>query len=200
MKLFYAAPSPFARKVRVLIAEKRIDGIDLETVSPFDAPPELVAANPLSKVPTLWLDDGSVLYDSGVICEYLDSLGTGPRLIPTEGKERWTILRRHALADGLMDTTLALALELNRRPEHERSPQWIERWCVTIRRTVDALEQEVVVFGEKIDMGHIAIGCALAYLDLRAAAHVSWREGRPQLADWFEIFGQRPSMLSTRPE
>lgn len=200
MKLFYAAPSPFARKVRIVIAEKGLAGIELATVSPFDVPADLVAANPLSKVPSLLLGDGSVLYDSPVICEYLDSLGDGPRLIPANGTSRWTVLRRHALADGLMDTTLSLALEVNRRPENERSPQWIERWCMTIGRTVDALEEEIDTFGDPVDMGHIATACALAYLDLRASGHVSWRANNPRLTAWFATFAQRPSMLSTQPE
>jgi glutathione S-transferase len=200
MKLFYAAPSPFARKVRVLIAEKRLTDINLITVSPFDLPPELVAINPLSKVPALQISEGDVLYDSPVICEYLDGIGDGPRMIPPEGPERWTVLRRHALADGLMETTLALALEINRRPEYERSPQWIGRWCATMQRSVDALEAEIDSFGPERDMGHIAVGCALAYLDLRASAHIAWRNGAPKLAAWFATFEQRPSMQSTKPE
>lgn len=200
MKLFYSPTSPFARKVRVVIAEKQMSGIDLITVSPFDLPPPLTAANPLSKVPALLLDDGTALYDSPVICEYLDSLGTGPRLIPVSGADRWTVLRRHALADGLMDTTLSLALEINRRPEHERSPQWIERWCAAILRTTAALEDEIGAFAPEPDMGHIATACALAYLDLRASAHLGWRDNCRKLSAWFAAFEQRPAMQSTRPE
>jgi glutathione S-transferase len=198
MKLFFAAPSPFARKVRVLIVEKGTTGIELVEVSPFGLPQELIAVNPLSKVPTLLLDDGAVLYDSPVITEYLDGMA-GPSLLPTNGARRWEVLRRQALADGVMDTTLSLALEVNRRPEHERSPQWIERWCATLRRSVDALELEAADFGAQVDMSHIAVACALAYLDLRAAAHVDWRAGCPRLSSWFAIFEQRASMRSTRP-
>jgi glutathione S-transferase len=200
MKLFYSAQSPFARKVRVLIAEKAIANVALITVSPFEKPPELLAVNPLSKVPSLLLDDGMVLYDSRVICEFLDSLDDSAHLIPAHGQSRWTALRRHALADGLMDTTLLLALEVNRRPEHERSPQWIDRWCTTIRQTVDALESEIEQLPEVVDISHIAIGCALAYLDFRAADHVSWRDHGPRLAKWFTGFEQRPAMQTTRPE
>lgn len=200
MKLFYAAPSPFARKVRVLIAEKQIAGVELVTVSPFEAPAELVAVNPLSKVPALLMEGGGLLYDSPVICEYLDSLGDGPRFIPLEGRKRWTVLRLQALADGLMDTVLSLSLEINRRPENERSPQWIERWCATILRAVDALEGEVKTFDPELDMGQIAAGCALSYVDLRAANFVSWRQACPVLSAWHAVFAQRPSMQSTRPE
>lgn len=199
MKLFFAVPSPFARKVRVLVAEKKIPRIELVTVSPFDTPQDLVSVNPLCKVPSLLLDDDSVLYDSPLICEYLDQLGEGPRLIPADGKARWTVQRRHALADGLMETTQSLALEINRRPEHERSPKFIQRWCATMARAVAALEAEIDGFGPDIDMGHIATGCALAYLDLRASEHLSWRSEAPQLTNWFADFERRPSMQSTRP-
>jgi glutathione S-transferase len=115
MKLYYATPSPFARKVRVLIAEKQLSDIEAIKVNPFDRSPELLNANPLSKVPALAVHDGTMLYDSPVICEYLDQLGNRPRFLPNGGARRWTVLRRQALADGLMDTTLLLALETNRR-------------------------------------------------------------------------------------
>jgi glutathione S-transferase len=200
MKLFYAIASPFARKVRVVIAEKQIAGIEEIHVSPFDLPPELVAANPLSKVPSLLLQDGTVVYDSPVICEYLDSIsGAAPRLIPASGSQRWNVMRLHALCDGLMDTCLALSLEINRRPEGERSPQWIASWCKTIQRTANALETEIDQFSADIHLGHIALGCALGYLDLRASNHVRWRDANPRLAEWYLRFEQRPSMQSTRP-
>lgn len=198
MRLFYAPTSPFARKVRVLIAEKAIGGIELVTVSPFDAPAELATSNPLSKVPALILDDGRALYDSPVICEYLDQTSGGTLMIPPSGDERWQVLRRQALADGMMETCLSLALEVNRRPENERSPSWIEHWCRTMRRSVDALEAEIGSFGASVDMGHIATACALAYLDLRAAEHLDWRAIRPELAAWFGEFSQRPAMLVTQ--
>lgn len=198
MRLFYSPTSPFARKVRVLIAEKAIDGIELVTVSPFDAPAELVTSNPLSKVPALILGDGRALYDSPVICEYLDQASGGTLLIPLGGDERWQVLRRQALADGIMETCLSLALEVNRRPENERSPDWIEHWCRTMRRSTDALETEIGSYSASIDIGHIATACALAYLDFRAAQHVDWRTGRPELAAWFGEFLQRPSMLATQ--
>lgn len=200
MKLFYAATSPFARKVRVLIAEKDITGVELVTVSPFETPSELIAVNPLSKVPALLLEDGGLLYDSPVICEYLDGLDGIRQFIPPLGKARWSVLRLQALSDGLMETVLSLALEINRRPENERSPQWIDRWCATIRRAVDSLELEVKDFDDALNLGQIAAGCALSYVDLRAAAFVSWREGCPELAAWHAGFELRPSMQSTQPE
>lgn len=139
MILFYSPTSPFARKVRVLIAERQLTAIELVAASPFDAPSALTGANPLSKVPALVRDDGTALYDSPVICEFLDDCGGGERLLPPSGEARWDMLRRQALADGMMDTTLALALEVNRRPEHERSPDWIAHWVRTLARAADAL-------------------------------------------------------------
>lgn len=199
MKLYYSPASPFARKVRVLIAEKGIEGVEMVTVAPFDVPAELVATNPLSKVPALACDDGRMVYDSPVISEYLDVTSSGAPLLPLAGPDRWDVLRRQALADGLMDTTLSLAMEINRRPENERSPRWIERWVATIARTADALEAEVAGWPTTLDLGHIAAGCALSYLDLRASAHLDWRAGRPRLAAWYAQMAARPSMVSTAP-
>lgn len=197
MRLFHSPTSPFARKVRVLIAEKQLTGIALVAASPFDAPAELVAANPLSKVPALVCDDGTVLYDSPVIAEYLDTL-SGDRLLPAEGAARWDVLRRQALADGMMDTTLALALETNRRPAHERSPDWIAHWVRTLARAADALEREVDTWPAGFDLGHIATACALGYLDFRAAGHLDWRDGHPQLAAWHAAAAARPSLVATQ--
>jgi glutathione S-transferase len=197
VKLFYAPTSPFARKVRVLIAEKQIDGIDQVIASPFDIPPDLASVNPLSKVPALVLEDGQVLYDSPVISEYLDVQGGDVRLLPPIGAARWDTLRRQALADGMMDTTLALALEINRRPQHERSSSWITHWVRALARCADALEQELNDWPPGFDMGHIAAACALGYLDLRAGEHLAWRDGRPALANWFLSARERPSMVAT---
>ncbi|MEZ5692734.1 MAG: glutathione S-transferase N-terminal domain-containing protein [Altererythrobacter sp.] len=198
MRLFYSPTSPFARKVRVLISEKQMTGIELVAASPFDAPEDLTGANPLSKVPALVRGNAPALFDSPVICEFLDDLGGGDRLLPEHGEARWDALRRQALADGMMETTLALALEINKRPEHERSPDWIAHWCRTIVRSVDALEAEVGEWGSAFDLGHITTGCALSYLDFRASDHVDWRKDRPALAAWHEQVAARPSFAVTR--
>lgn len=198
MRLFYSPTSPFARKVRVLIAQKRLTGVELVSASPYDAPPDLVAANPLSKVPALERENGQVLYDSRVICEFLDAMSGDQRLVPQDGEARWDSLRRQALADGMMDTTLALALEVNRRPEHERSPDWIAHWVRTLVRTVDALESEIATWPSGFDLGHIASACALGYLDFRAGKHLDWRDDRPRLAEWFTAASTRPSMIATK--
>ena len=200
MKLIYANPSPYARKVRLTILEKGLAGIEQITVNPFELPPALLAANPLSKVPALILDDGGALYDSPVICEYLDTLSEMPRLLPAAGVERWQVLRRQALCDGILDATFSIACEINRRPENERSPGWVDRWCETIRRGLAVLEGEIDSFGEAITLAHIAAGCALSYLDLRAATLIDWRAAHPRLALWHHDFDLRPSMKVTRPQ
>ncbi len=200
MKLIYATPSPYARKVRMAILEKGFDGIEMLAVNPFELPPALLAANPLSKVPALLLPDGGALYDSPVICEYLDTLLPAPRLLPGEGGERWQVLRRQALCDGMIDATFNIACEINRRPENERSPGWINRWCDTIRRSLAALDAEIEDFGAAVTLAHIAAGAALSYLDLRAAALIDWRLQSPRLSRWHQEFEQRPSMHATRPQ
>jgi glutathione S-transferase len=198
MKLLYAGPSPYSRKVRIAIAERQLAGIEQIAVSPFELPAALVAANPLSKVPALMLDGGTALYDSPVICEYLDSLGEAPRLIPAQGPERWTTLRRQALADGILDATFAIACETMRRPENERSQAWINRWQIVIGRGLDAIEVEVVNFGPTLTLAHVSVACVCDYVDLRARSLIDWRDGHPQLARWFTEFDKRPSMQSTR--
>jgi glutathione S-transferase len=199
VKLFFAKASPFARKVRVLVAEKGIAGIEIVEVSPWSRPAELVAANPLSQVPTLVTDDGESLYDSLVICEYLDQFGSGPRLLPPEGAARWQVLRRHALATGLAESVLHIAVETLRREAQFRSPAAVEGWCASISRAADALEHEVGGFGDTPTLAHIALGVGLAYCDLRAGQHIDWRAGRPALTAWYEVFARRPSMQATRP-
>ena len=196
-KLYFAPPSPYARKVRVLIAEKGIEAkIEMIARAPFDKPADLVALNPLSKVPTLVTDDGQVLYDSPVIAEYLDML-SNPRLVPAEGRARWDALRRQALADGVLDAGVSILLE-GRRPEAERSPGWVQRQTEVIVRSLDAFEAEIGSFGDTQTVGHIALGCALGWLDFRIPTH-DWRSGRSGLAAWNEKFQMRPSMQATKP-
>lgn len=200
MKLLYSATSPYARKVRAAITEKGLDGITCILVSPFDRPADLIAANPLSKVPCLVLDDGSALYDSPVICEYLDTLSDKVRLIPVHGSERWTVLRQHALCDGVIDAAYAIACEMHRRPPHEQSKSWIEHWCSAIQSGLDALESEITSFGNNVTIAHIGAGCALSYLDFRTSALFEWRAGRPHLVAWYADFAQRPSMRTTHQD
>jgi glutathione S-transferase len=199
MKLYYSKTSPFARKVRVVVAEKAIDGIEWLEVFPWDRPAELVALNPLSQVPTLLTEQGLALYDSLVICEYLDEQGGGPRLLPAAGGERWQVLRRHALAHGLTEFVLHITVEDLRRDPACRSPAAIAGWCASIARAADALEREIGDWGEPLTLAHIALGIGLGYCDFRAGQYIDWRAGRPALGDWYARFAQRPSMQATQP-
>lgn len=200
MQLHYADLSPFARKVRILLIEKGLDArVELITVNPYEASDALLAANPLSKVPTLVRDDGSVLYDSDVICEYLDTLEE-PRLLPDTGDARLTARRRLALTDGILEATFNIACERNRRPENERSPNWIKHWGRAVGRGVAALEAEVEAFGPELTLPHIGAVCALDYVALRAPDLLDWRGTHPGLIAWYETFGERNAMRSTRPD
>jgi glutathione S-transferase len=201
MKLFYADLSPYARKVRVVIAEKGLaDRVQLVPVVPYDIPEELSRANPLSKVPTLVTDGGKSLFDSPVICEYLDVIGGGRPLVPASGDARWDTLRRVALADGVIDYAFNIAGEVYRRPENERSPKWIAHWVAAIARSVEQLEKEIGEWPAEMDMGHVGLGVALAYLDIRIKDHLDWRAGHPKLAAWYESFARRPSMTGSAPK
>ena len=136
MKLFYSKTSPYSRKVRMMIHEKGLQqAITSVTCNPFDEAPELGAANPLGKVPTLILDDGSPLYDSPVICAYLDTLTPG-RLIPESGRERWNVLRWEALCDGVLDAAYNIVME-RRRDAQEQSAGWIAQWKTQVSRSLD---------------------------------------------------------------
>lgn len=197
MKLIYAGPSPYSRKVRIVIAEKNLDDdIQFVPCNPFEDAPDLRAANPLGKVPVLILNDGATLYDSPVICEYLDSLGQEPRLLP-EGEAGWTVRRRHALADGLLDAAFNIVIE-RRRPETERSISWLDRWNGTIDRALAHVDAEIDSLGAEPTLAHIAFGCALGYLDFRLPGR-PWRGAYPNAAAWFEAFSERPSMVATKP-
>jgi glutathione S-transferase len=198
MKLYFAPPSPFARKARIALRELNLAGLIEEIpVNPFEVPAGLVAANPLSKVPTLILDDGTSLYDSHVICEYLGALGARP-LVPVAGPARWAVLRRHALADGALEAAFNIACEINRRPEHERSPAWLRRWCEAIERSLEVLNGEIGSFGNDVTLAHIGAASMLSYLDLRLAMLVDWRGRFAELVRWHDDFAERPSMQETR--
>lgn len=197
MKLFFSPASPYVRKVRVVAAECGLtDRIELLETAPRDASTGLHERNPGARVPTLELEDGTVLFDSPVICEYLDSLHSGPKMFPPAGPARWKALVRQALGDGIMDYAVPLRQELM-RTDSERSAEFLGRARAAIRRSLDHLEREVASFAEW-DIGTIAIACALGYLDFRFADE-PWRPDHPKLATWFEAVSQRPSMAATAP-
>ena len=201
MRLHYSYASPYVRKVMAVAIETgQRDRLELTVrkVSPVAPDGEVNRDNPLGKVPCLVTDDGMALYDSRVICEYLDSLHGGSRMFPAAGPARWTALRRQAEGDGILDAGVITRYETFLRPEAFRWPDWIEGQKGKFRRALDGLEAEAASFGDTIDIGTITIGCALGYLDFRYAAE-NWRAGRPQLARWFEAFEKRPSMAETTP-
>lgn len=197
MKLWYVPNSPYARKVMVTALEAGL-AKRIEIRSNYAENPErnLWRENPLGKIPALVTDDGRVLMDSPVICEYLDSLNRKKKLFPAKGWPRWTALRFQALADGIMDAALIRRME-SMRPENLRSPDVIDAQKGKIDRTLDVFEKEAATLARGVTIGPIAVACALGYLDLRFAAD-GWRKGRPKLASWFEKFAKRPSMVETK--
>jgi glutathione S-transferase len=200
MKLFWSPASPFARKVRSVAREKGLAGrVEEIQVAVYDDPAELLAANPLGKIPALILDDGAALYDSPVICAYLDAHpeGQGAPLCPASGMERWRVLRAEALADGAMDLALGLVLE-SRKPEGERSPTTAARSWSQLRRAVKAMPAEIAALPQGFTLGHLALACALGYFDLRHP-DMGWRDGEAELARWYEEIARRPSLAATAP-
>ena len=195
MKLYITAPSPFARKCRIVAREK---GLSIEEVfvDPYANAPELLAANPVVQVPTLIAPDGLPVNDSPVICEYLDGLGSGPRLLPADGAERLRVRRLEVLADGLLEMGVKLVLE-KRRPESERSPSWMTPGPENMHRCLDALEPA----GLSADDFHIGVlntGVALTWIDFRHP-DFDWATGRPGLVALQAALEARPSFMETRP-
>ncbi len=196
MKLYFSPTSPYVRKVVVLAMELELDTrIERIVVNPWTTPDALIADNPLSKVPTLLTDDGLVLYDSPVICEYLDSLNSGTRLIPLAGKARWNALRLQALGDGLLDAAVALRLE-SMREAAQRSADWQALQRATINRSLAGLEAEVAEWPALLNVGQISVACALGYLDFRFPED-DWQAAHPALSRWYTSFASRPSMQAT---
>lgn len=198
MRLNYSAASPYVRKVMACAIARGLEGrIEKVTTNPHQSPPELLGVNPLSRVPALLLDDGTALYDSPVICEYLDSLGDARPLFPVAGPARWTALRQQALGDGIMDSSVPRRREQGFPPDEGRTA-FITRQREAVARAVDALEQEAASLGELRTVGEIAVGCALGYLDFRFAAE-DWRPGHDRLAAWYARVAELPPLAKTVP-
>jgi len=197
MKLFSSSTSPYVRKVAVLAEELGLTStIEIMPTQSMENPQDLHASNPLGKVPAMILDDGTTLYDSAVICEYIDAQN-GNKFLPVNGSARWNCLRRLALGDGIMDASFLRTVE-RARPQGEQSALWLERWRTAIVRGVDVIAQDRQNAGDRFDLGDITAACALGYLDLRHG-DLEWRKGRDELAAWFETVSQRHSMQSTVP-
>ena len=193
MKLRYSTTSPFVRKVHVLALETgQIDRIEL--VKTVTTDPDLGRNNPLQKVPAMELDDGSSLYDSRVICEYLDSQ-VGGKFFPAPGPARWTALRRQALADGMMDAAVLRMME-SKKPENLRSADWDQRQKLKVTQGVAALEADHL--GPQLDIGTLSVAIVLDYLDFRFKAE-DWRPAHPKLAAWHKTFSERASLKKTLP-
>ena len=199
MKLHWSPRSPFVRKVMIFAHETGlVDRLECvrTLVAQTTANAELLSDNPLSKIPTLVLDDGTVLYDSAVICEYLDTLHEGEKLFPRDGSARWTALRRQALGDGFMDFLILWRYERQRAHPLQSV---IDAFGAKYAATMKSLEQEASSFaGSAFGIGHVAIGCSLSYLDFRFA-QLDWRKLHPQIATWHASFAQRPSVKATDP-
>jgi glutathione S-transferase len=198
MELRFALLSPYARKVRVVAHEVGVaDRIRMTEVNVREEPESIVAFNPLGKIPALVLDDGSVLYDSPVICEYLDSEFGGGRLLAASGDKRWRTLTRAALVDGALDAAI-LARNERLRPAEKQSQEWIDWQLGKMLRALDTLEKEAASFGDGLDLGLVAVGCAVGYLPVRvpeAKDPARW----PRLAQWYTKIVQRPSFAKTVP-
>ena len=200
MKLFYSPASPFVRKVMVCAIERGLEGRIEQAptkVVPSEPNRDYAKANPLMKVPALETDEGQLLFDSVVICEYLDTLGKAPRLFPAEGAARWRTLRLHALANGILDASVLTRYETAVRPEELRWKAWIDGQLLKVDQSLDVLERSADEL-QGIDIGTITVGCALGYQDFRFADR-RWRDGRPKLARWFDTMSRRPSFEKTVP-
>ena len=199
MKLVASLTSPYARKIRVALAEKGLP-FTLEVDIPWLAETRVPDYNPLGKVPALVADDGEVWFDSPVIAEYLDTLA-GPALLPADRLAALPVRQAEALADGITDAAVAAFLE-GMRPAERQDPASIERQLGKIHRGLAALEQRLAqrkgLGGEALTIADIAAGCTLGYLDFRFA-HLGWRAAHPQLAAWADGLLARPSFTASAP-
>jgi glutathione S-transferase len=197
MKLLSSLTSPFGRKVMAAAIAREIEGqIELVPTNPHISPPSLTAANPLSKIPCLITVDGLALFDSPVICEYLDTIGDAPKLYPRpESAARWHALKLHAIGDGILEAAVLRRGEQSEPMDTRRATQ-IERMKAAVTRALDHLEADPP--GPGLDIGTLTIACALGYLDFRYAAE-PWRTGRPRLAAWLEPIAQSPAYRRTIP-
>jgi len=200
MKIFFSPASPYVRKCMVAAHElglaDRIEKLP-SAASPVNRDQTIVPVNPLGKVPTFLTDAGEALFDSRVICEYLDALAGG-KLFPA-GPQRWQALTDQALGDGLLDAALLARYENALRPEPLRWSDWTRGQLDKVHSTLARLEQAAPGLAARgVDIGTITFGCALGYLDFRFADY-DWRAAHPAAAEWYGVFAQRPSMQATQP-
>jgi glutathione S-transferase len=201
MTLLSSPLSPYGRKVKIATALKglkdRIEVVQVDT-NPLDNP-EITRANPLGKIPALVIDGDTAIFDSHVICEYLDSLAPAPVLFPKGGVERMRTLTLGSLCDGILDAALLLVYEKRFRPEDKWHLPWQERQQGKIDRSLDFLERGPPTWSASPDYGHLTLACALGYLDFRHEG--KWRAGHPALVAWLDEFAEMvPAFEETRPK
>jgi glutathione S-transferase len=198
MLLRSAAPSPFGRKVKIAAALLGLSDdmtiVTTDTVNPEDP---IRSDNPLGKIPALVLEDGLVVHDSAVIVEYLDMRAGGGKVIPKAGLERIRVLTLQSLADGLMDAALLQVYEGRWREAGRHEKKWVDHQAGKVSRALAWLEQHPPQIAGEVNVGHIAVACALGYLDLRFGG--SWRAGHPRLVAWLDAFAAKvPAFELTR--
>jgi glutathione S-transferase len=200
MKLFHSQTSPYVRKCMFIAHHlglaDRIEKLP-SAASPVNRDQSIIPSNPLGKVPTMILEDGTVLFDSRVICEYLDQLGEGS-FFPAAGVERWRVLTEQALADGILDAALLARYEGTLRPENLRWADWMAGQMDKINVGLAHAEKNFDAGSDRLDIGRVSLGCALGYLDFRFG-DLGWRKQCPKLATWFEKFSAQPAMQATKP-
>jgi glutathione S-transferase len=202
MKLFHSPASPYVRMVLAVAIETgqagKIERLP-SAASPVKRDQTILAHNPAGKVPTAILEDGSALYDSRVICEYLDAQHPGERLFPAEGPARWRALTLFALSQALLDAALLARYELAMRPAEKRWDDWLAGQMAKIDSSIAELEATWIEHLQgRLDIGALGVACALGYLDFRFADH-DWRKAAPKLAAWYAEVSERPSLKETRP-
>ena len=199
MELTFSPTSPYTRKALIIAHELGIaDKVKLMPINPRADTERLVPLNPLSKIPALITDSGEAIYDSPVICEYLDTAFGNYRFIPREGAERWRVLTIAALADGILDAAILVRNE-RARPAAQQSAEWTSWQMKRVNTALDRLEQTVGSLEGAFDLRHAAIVSALGYLDYRMSADGLF-ESRPKLAKWFAEIRKRPSVKKTEPK
>lgn len=201
MKLIGNHASPFVRKARIVLSEKRIE-YEFALADPNGADTPVPDFNPLGKIPVLVIDDGSAIYDSSVIAEYLDAVSPVGRLIPEIGRRRIQARRWEALCDGMQDAAVLMVVE-RRRPGHLQSQEWVERQARKVERALAVADHDLGerawCVGDGFTLADIALGCALGYLDFRFA-DLDWRSMHPNLARHAEKLFKRSTFRSTTPQ
>ncbi len=199
IELWHEWNSVHSYRVRIVLAEKRLAWVDhtIELLAFDNLKPEYLRINPDGVVPTL-VHDGAPIYDSSVICEYLDSKHRGDKLFPASGARRWKALRLQAIGDGILDAALLARYETAMRPEKLRWTDWLDGQKRKLAQALDQLEKEAKDLAGGLTIGQVTVACALGYLDFRFG-DMNWRKGRPKLAAWYDKFSRRKSMQATIP-